>query len=446
MLANAEKVLEKRSSLQRLKLHLLHPKGMFQVVGLIACYGIFVAHLQDRQPTGGEALPLTIGNQALLDQLLQWIGPQLQSPTISASALFLLFAALLVALTWHGQRNFPGKFLLIGLQMLIGLLYNNDLLLLLAAQLPIVLRRRHAMACLGIQTIGMILVWNYIVAQHLQILPDLITAKGIGNTMDVASADLVSRVWGSLLLFVAWQTFSFGLGYIATVERGHRDRLTASNAELQATQQLLAESSRSMERMRIARELHDALGHHLTALGLHLELALRQSQIHGPKGEEVPVHLSSLETARSISKNLMAEVRNAVSRERQEDSIDLQRSVRTLCTGLPNLKVDLQLDPQLKITDPAAAHTLFRCIQEALSNVCRHAQANYVNIKLGKIDGGVFAEVLDDGVGANPVSEGNGIRGMRERVEALAGTLEIKARVPQGFALRLWVPLGASVV
>ncbi len=436
--------LAKRLKYRYLSQHFFQPKGMFQLLGLVACYGIYIAHLQDQAPADGDDQPLTIGNQVIIDQLLSWLRLEGFSPTFLTGLIFMVFAATLMIVTWHGQRQFASKNLLIMLQMSIGLLYNNDLLLLLAAQYPIVTTRKTALLLLGVQTIGMIAVWNIVLAQELGMISSIDLARTGSPGVDASMTDLTTKIWGGLLLFVAWQTFSFGLGYIAMSERSHRERLAASNAELQAIQQLLAESERTAERMRIARELHDGLGHHLTALGLHLELALRQSASAGSTDNFNNTHIESLITAQGIAQELLTEVRRAVSRERSEEPIHLENCLRTLCHGIPSLIIDLKFEKQLAIKSPATAHALFRGVQEALSNVCRHAQASQVWIHVGEADNQVFAKVKDNGIGADRIVAGNGLSGMHERVDILGGIVETKSLAGGGFELCMWLPLRES--
>lgn len=437
-LSPAAAITRKPSGLQRIRRHLLHPSGLFQIVGLIACIGVYVAHLHDQVPGGGEALPLTVGNLGLPQQILKGLGLPIIGDIASSTLLFVMFALAMLVATSRGQRALPGKAALVLCQMVIGLIHNNDLLLLLAAQLPVVMHLRRALIFLGVQSIGLVLVWNIVLIQQIGAWypPFAAPATFPGS----GEAELAARIWGSLLLFAAWQTFAFGLGYIAMTERAQRDRLAASHAELQAMQQLLAESDRAAERLRIARDLHDGLGHHLTALSLHLELASRQLQSAGAPIEGSASALGSIETSRAIAQDLFSEVRRAVDRERTEEAIDLERCLRTLCQGIPEKLVTLEWDHGLSIIDSAQAHTLFRAVQEALSNSCRHAQANRIDIRIMREEHGIVAEVRDDGTGRVPLIEGNGLSGMRERVAAAGGTLKIEELREGGLALRVCMP------
>ena len=90
--------------------------------------------------------------------------------------------------------------------------------------------------------------------------------------------------------------------------------------------------------------------------------------------------------------------------------------------------------------DPAQAHAVFRCVQEAITNTVRHAAAQNVWVDLARDGGRIQVSVRDDGRGAATPTPGNGITGMRERFEDAGGGLEIASRPGQGFELRAWLP------
>ena len=231
------------------------------------------------------------------------------------------------------------------------------------------------------------------------------------------------------------QLITFGMGYLAVSERRARLALAAANASLLATQSMLADTARASERMRIARDLHDAIGHHLTALNLHLDLALRHASDAAP---------ASLRTSRELARGLLDEVRGVVSTERSEQHIDLRSAINTLCSGIPSPLLRVHYDEQLDIASPALAHTLFFCIQEALTNIMRHAQAALVTIDVRKEGPDVLLEIGDNGSGTRGAAEGNGLRGMRERVAALGGTLRV-ASASTGMLLSIDLPLAGRI-
>ena len=224
---------------------------------------------------------------------------------------------------------------------------------------------------------------------------------------------------------------AFSLVWLVRKDRNARLQLAQSHAQLQATQMLLGETVRASERMRIARDLHDSIGHHLTALNLHLDLALRQAAGAAP---------DSLRTSRQLAQGLLAEVRGVVGAERGERRIDIEAALRLLCAGIPSPAIALTIGARVGDCSPATAHALFCCVQEAVTNAVRHAQASHLAIDIGHDGEGIAASIRDDGRGSAQL-EGNGLAGMRERVAELGGTLHADSAPGQGFYLAFTLPV-----
>jgi len=233
-------------------------------------------------------------------------------------------------------------------------------------------------------------------------------------------------------LFFGYSSFTFVTSLVAKRQAEAHDELRRLNAELRATRALLAESSRLNERSRISRELHDLLGHHLTALSLNLEVATHLSD--GKAREHI-------KQAQSLAKLLLSDVREAVSQLRDGGAIDLHEALAALAKGVPSLAVHLDLPERLSLNDPLRAQVILRCVQEVITNAVRHAGADNLWIRLIHRDGGIALNARDDGRGAEGAVAGNGLRGMRERLAEYDGRLSIAASGPRGFALDAFLPL-----
>ena len=242
----------------------------------------------------------------------------------------------------------------------------------------------------------------------------------------------------ALALSVSWlgfQVFTVLISQAATREAMARNDLAKLNAELRATQQLLVDSSQVAERMRIARELHDLVGHHLTGLSLNLEVA---SHLTGGKAQE------HIQTAQSVTKLLLQDVREVVNTLRGDDSFDLGRAIRTLTKDIPKPHIHLDVPEDLGIYDPVRAETILRSVQEIITNVVRHSGAQNLWIGAVKTEEGVEVRARDDGRGVKQLRAGNGLTGMRERVEQVGGLLEIESTLGTGFRLKLRIPTAGS--
>jgi len=233
-------------------------------------------------------------------------------------------------------------------------------------------------------------------------------------------------------LFLGISLFAFMSGVVSLRQHAARDELRKVNSELRATQVLLAENTRIAERVRIARELHDLVGHHLTALTLNLEVAT-----HLVEGKA----LEHVQQAHSLAKLLLVDVREVVSDMRDDDKVELASALCTLVEGVPEPHIHLDLPVELSMTDPLHAQVLLRCAQEMITNSVRHARAKNLWISLVPDENGVAMIARDDGRGVDAVEAGNGLKGMAERLRQLGGELKIETSPGAGFALRVWVPV-----
>jgi len=245
-------------------------------------------------------------------------------------------------------------------------------------------------------------------------------------------ADLLQAAfWTAGVL--GFQLFATTIGYIARHEAEARIELSRLNMDLRAAEIMLEESARTEERLRIARELHDAVGHHLTALSIQIELA-RHAHPDEP----------NLVEAQGITKSMLQEVRAVVREMRNDPTLDLRQSITSLIKGLPAPKIHFDIignADDLAALDPALAHALFRAAQEGLTNAIRHSGAENVWMTL-KLDAeGITLVVRDDGRGIQQMREGSGISGLRERIEAVGGSIFIESRASTGLTLTIQVPI-----
>ena len=240
------------------------------------------------------------------------------------------------------------------------------------------------------------------------------------------------------LLYAGFSLFIYVTSLVARQQAQARDEQRRLNAELRATRALLAESARVNERTRISRELHDLLGHHLTALSLNLEVASHLTE--GRAQEHV-------RQAHTLARLLLTDVREAVSQLRDASGgIDLAAALRPLADHVPALDIELEVQSPLAVDDPERAHVMLRCTQEIITNAVRHAQARRLRIRVWRQADALMLEASDDGQGAEALVPGNGLRGMRERIVQCGGSLDIQTRPGSGFRLQLSLPLSNPTV
>lgn len=235
--------------------------------------------------------------------------------------------------------------------------------------------------------------------------------------------------------FALFQVFAFSASQRANSERKLRERTAELNRELLATRELLSQTAAQSERVRIARDLHDILGHHMTALILNLEVANHKTQ--GDANEKVQQSLS-------IAKLLLGDIRTAVSELRQDDNFNLEHSITKLTDGIPDIEFKLDFSSAVEVKSVGLAEALLRCTQESITNVLRHSQATQCSIRLSTQGDSCLLQIADNGGQGKDFTAGNGITGMTERIQALGGQLICK-QSGKGFSVSVEFPLDRAL-
>ncbi len=190
-----------------------------------------------------------------------------------------------------------------------------------------------------------------------------------------------------------------------------------------------------LERKRISRDIHDALGHSLTTLDIQLELAQKLSQ------REPLAAFDAIDRAKSLTTQCLQDVRLAVQKIRQEP-IDLNQSLPTLVGRLrPHFNIHIQLD--LPILPIQLSHQIYCILQEGLTNIQKHSAATEISLRGWYDDEGLSIELKDNGNGFDltAVNQGFGLRNMTERAQLLGGQMEIKSSSIIGSCISLSIPL-----
>jgi signal transduction histidine kinase len=312
-------------------------------------------------------------------------------PKLRPRALWTLFcvqlaavAAMAIIVPWAGMSTF---------------------LVIIAWQVAMATGPRTALAWIAFQSLAIVAA----LAQALN--PDLCWVVGESVALQ-------------LVLFLTAQAFRR--------EAEASRALAQTNRELRAAQAIIANNVRDAERLRISRELHDAWGHELTALGLQLEIASHVTE-PGRANDHVL-------QAKGLARALLAKVRDVVAALRDDERYDLKGALEALAHSVPRPAIHVDISPRVQVS-PDQAHALIRCAQEAVTNAVRHAEASNLWLQITTDGEGVRLVARDDG-SARPAAAapGSGLRGMRERVEALGGKLAVRAGVDFGFTVEAWLP------
>jgi signal transduction histidine kinase len=331
-------------------------------------------------------------------------------------AAWLVFALALVFATRRSTST-PWVLCAMGIEaaavvVMAGFLCNGfdgTLLVIVAAQLGLRLPLRLGLAWILLQTLAL----GVGVAIHWSLRPALLLTPP----------------------YLGFEIFAFTTLHLLAKERAARAALMASHRELVGLQGRLAERSRLDERLRIAQELHDAIGHHLTAMSLSLEIAAHQTE--GKAHENV-------RTAQSLVRHVLGDVKEIVRSMSSGEDVDLCRELERLAAEMPSPRIHVALDDVARCTDHERSRALLRCVQEIVTNAIRHGQAQNVWIELRRGGSEIELKAHDDGRGADEIHAGHGLGGMRHRLEELGGTLTFESRLGEGFALRATLPIASG--
>ncbi|HUI83580.1 MAG TPA: sensor histidine kinase [Candidatus Binatia bacterium] len=229
--------------------------------------------------------------------------------------------------------------------------------------------------------------------------------------------------WGSMLLLVLLVGIGNHLGAIAH----------CAGEKLRRADEEIEHLAKVAERERIARDLHDLLGHTLSLITLKAELARKLVDRDPQRAQQ-----EMLDVERA-SRAALADVREAISGYRGEGlTAELVQARKTLETAGVAVKSDVAELP----LSPAQETVLALALREAVTNVLRHAQARQCSVRLQRQDDLCTLEIADDGRGAD-APEGHGLRGMRERLEAIGGSLQRHTR--SGTRLVIHLPLAQPI-
>lgn len=243
-------------------------------------------------------------------------------------------------------------------------------------------------------------------------------------TATVAGVAVLQQSNAEELLLLVFLTFTTGLGMFGV------RAMAQSNHDLAVAREEVAKLAVAEERLRFARDLHDLLGHSLSVIVLKAELAGKMAG-RDPDRMEAEVH-----DIERVARQALREVREAVSGYRQPG---LNQALETARETLEGAGVAVRMSVESQTGPVAADSTLAWAVREATTNVIRHSGARRVEFGMRREGPGLTLSVTDDGHGG-AAGEGNGLRGLRERIAASGGRLEVGPVPSGGFRLAVTVP------
>ena len=247
-------------------------------------------------------------------------------------------------------------------------------------------------------------------------------------------------VWTAALAFVIVISRMLLVQHKARTEmEALAGRLGDANEQLRVQAAEIGELAKAQERNRIARDIHDVLGHYLTVVHVQLEAAKTLFK------REPETARAAILKAQALTREGLSEVRRSVSLLRDSPSTE-----RPLLAAIEKLASECKADGihaavRLRGTPRALPEpveiTLYRAAQEALTNVRRHARASKLDIELAFASGsGIRLRIEDDGVGSDLLNQGFGLVGLRERAESVGGSMSVRSALGGGFTLEIELP------
>ena len=327
-------------------------------------------------------------------------------------------------------------------------------LLLVLATVPFAWRRRWPTPAFLISLLATTGLW--LLGYNAGVLPLILLFGGyfvavarptreVGGCTAAALSCFALLWWAGGAPFGARDAFISVLALAITLALGRTGRTRVDLAEARAqTAEEAARRRSTEERLRIARELHDIIGHSLGTIAVQAGVGRHLMANEPEKAAE------ALDSIARVSRNSLDEVRAVVAALREDDAAyhptpglaDLPDLVETIrSTGL---NVELTLPNDLEAIPRQTGAAVYRIAREALTNVVRHAHASAASVQVNHHDGRVEVAVRDDGSRSDEeegMKPGHGIAGMRERAEALGGRLTAGASSGGGFLVTASLPV-----
>ncbi|MEH2250090.1 sensor histidine kinase [Nostoc sp.] len=272
------------------------------------------------------------------------------------------------------------------------------------------------------------------------------------QNMKVFAPGLEEQFWMHLVA----ETLMFGLGLFLVLmlvntllsERQAQEDLATAHQQLTLYAYQAEELAAAQERNRIARDIHDSLGHALTALNVQLQTAVLLWQQEPIRAEPF------LQQARRLGMTAMQEVRKSVQALREDNRAE-QSLTETITAVVDDFRQGSGIETQVQIIGQTVAmgnppmsaaivNALYRIVQEALTNISKYAQATAVTVEIETTSKIVRLSVVDNGRGfdrGSSTGRGFGLQGMQERIAALGGTLTLETELGRGCRIGVEVPL-----
>lgn len=260
-----------------------------------------------------------------------------------------------------------------------------------------------------------------------------------GQIMPIYLGGGLSAAIGWGMAFLSAIVFVAVFTQVTVEEQKARRELVVVNQKLREYAAQIEELAVVQERNRLAREIHDGLGHYLTAINIQLKAA-QAMNAQDPKlaGE-------ALNNAQTLTQEALTDVRRSISALRADPTTSrpLAETLSRLLAEIrtTGIRAELEVEGTPQPLAPQIEFTLYRAVQEGLTNVRKHAHASWVDLRLSYSEHAVQVTLTDNGVGSDEPSGGFGLLGLQERVQLVGGTLRLTTARGEGFKIEVSIPI-----
>lgn len=343
--------------------------------------------------------------------------PTIQKKISHKSILVILFAQTFITIgsrflfSLASNRIFPSP--AIGLSRWDTLIFLILPLIYIAWQYPFT----YVIAFCGVVTIT-------------EIIPTILLTRSEWNWFFIAIniSSIIGR--GLILVLIGWIE-----SRLVELQKNQQRQLEISNRKLRKYALTAERLAQSHERNRIARELHDTLAHTLSSVSVQLEAVKALFEVN--PGESQKLLSKSIENTHNGLKETRRTLKDL--RSSQLESLGLVGAVNNVIQSAKQrtgIHIDSILGKELDSLDDETSHSIYRIVQEAIENIIRHSNAHHASLSLQNHKNEIRLSISDDGSGISRKTihdqESYGIRGMRERVEALGGIFTINSQPKKG--------------
>lgn len=328
----------------------------------------------------------------------------------------------------------------IGISYVTGFGYTGMVVLLLADIMRYTIDwKKRALYILAVSAFSLLINGN-VLQKWIDVIP-------LDIVWSYYRADHLSRFLGilNILDLINIYVFIFYMVILALSQMSEKERILVLNNELKEAniklEEYASESARmaeTRERNRLAREIHDTLGHSLTGIITGIEACIMLMDIAPEATKE------QLRAIAEVARTGIIDVRHSVKALHADalESMDIEDALHKLVdstTRSTGVEISMNITTDLSHFNQDEGDVIYRVVQESITNAIRHGKATKINISIDRIDGELHIIISDNGVGCSDVKSGFGLHHMKERLDMLGGHLEYTGNL--GFTIHAVIPI-----